>query len=718
MAQRPNGQRGESRQLTAALAYAARGWRVFPLHTPRRGGGCSCGRDECASPAKHPRTAQGFKDASASAAVLREWWRQWPTANIGIATGARSGFVVLDVDPRHGGNESLATLQERYGALPATLHANTGGGGVHYLFRYPTTDAPDILRNVTDLDGLRGLDVKADGGYIVAAPSLHVSGAYYEWADTSSSPDTTTDSELSIAPLPDWLLELLSRPRGGADTPAAHVAHDYRPNDGGATGYARVARYYLDKALERASEGTRNDTGFWLALQLRDAGLAEGEAMAYLAEYAASVPGTGYSEREARASLRQAYRTAPRAAAIPRSPDGYSSGLYAPDVANDPAYAYTIGAASFYSDTGGERRGQHQEHGNSGSASQDTHDGSSKAEHEEQPHAGSANGNEQQRRQSRFRFMTDEEVETMKPPEWLMDGILPQSQLAVVYGEWGSCKSFLVQDWALSIATGEAWMGKHAVKQGIVAYIAGEGIGGMGRRIRAWKKHHGWQGPTGLYLVGHAPQLLQPADVADLAASIEELPAPPVAIVLDTLARSMVGGDENSAKDMGFAIAASDMLRLRFGALVVLVHHKPAGMAKTRGSTALPGAANTQILVSKDGERVIVTCDKQKESATFAPIHLRTMQVQLTDDDPDDNSLILLPATINPHGPSGLPPSADALLQLIRTLTGADLRTATLTAKWCEVTGQSDRNFYNAINALTRAKLIHKAGDFWMPNHD
>lgn len=706
MAQHPNGQRGQSRLLNTALAYAARGWRVFPLHSLRRGGGCSCGKADCVSPAKHPRTAQGFKDASVSPAVITEWWRQWPTANIGITTGSRSGFVVLDVDPRHGGNESLATLQERYSALPATLYANTGGGGTHYLFSYPATAAPDILRNVTDLDGLRGLDVKADGGYIVAAPSLHVSGAYYEWADSSPSPETTTDSELSIAPLPDWLLELLSRPRGGADTPAAHVAHDYRPNDGNAAGYARIARYYLDKALERASEGTRNDTGFWLSLQLRDAGMAEDEAWAYLTEYAAAVPGTGYSEREAIASLRQAYRTAPRAAAIPRTP---SYGLYTPDVMNDPAYAYTVGAADII----GERRGQREERGeerghDQEEPSQDTHEGSSKAEHEEQQR--------EQPKQPRFRFMTDEEVETMKPPEWLMDGILPQSQLAVVYGEWGSCKSFLVQDWALSIGTGYAWMG-HAVKQGIVAYIAGEGIGGMGRRIRAWKKHHGWEGPAGVYLVGHAPQLLQPGDVSELVAALDQLPAKPAVIVLDTLARSLVGGDENSAKDMGFAIAAADMLRIRFGALVILVHHKPNGVTKTRGSTALPGAANTQILVSKDGDRVIVSCDKQKESAIFHPVHLRTLSVQLSDDDPDDNSLVLMPATIDPNGPSGLPPSADALLQLIRKGTGADLRTAALTATWCEVTGQSDRNFYNAINILTRARLIHKSGEHWMLNY-
>lgn len=741
MAVGQNEQPRARRLLQAAQNYTERGWYVFPLHALRRGGGCTCGKEDCNSPAKHPRTSAGLKDASRNSHVLVEWWRQWPTANVAILTGNRSDLIVVDVDPHHGGENALATLQERYGALPETLRALTGGGGVHHLFRYPAKDL--LLRNATKLDGLRGLDVRADGGYIVAAPSLHVSGAYYAWDESSSStnPELSSAGDLSIAVAPDWLVEVLSRPRGGLDRPAAHGVHDSRPNDGtnGSaigqnTSVPRIARYYLDRALERASEGTRNDTGFWLALQLRDAGLAEGEAMAYLAEYAASVPGTGYSEREAVASLRQAYRAAPRAAAIPRSARADAmTGLYAPDVAtmatqaSDPAYAYTAGADTLYGHNGassGERWGQQQQPDERGQSqqqqqsspdepTQDTHDGLSNAE-------GNADTANEQRRRSRFRFMTDEEVEMMQPPEWLMDGILPEKQLAVVYGEWGSCKSFLVQDWALSIATGESWMGKHAVKQGVVAYIAGEGIGGMGRRIRAWKRHHGWEGPTGLYLVGQAPQLLQPGDVSDLVAALDELPAPPAAIILDTLARSLVGGDENSAKDMGFAIAAADMLRVRFGALVILVHHKPAGATKTRGSTALPGAASTQIVVTKDGDRVIVACDKQKEAAQFRPIHLRTMNVSLSDDDPDDNSLVLIPATIDPTQPvpSGLPASAEALLQLIRNGSGADVRTLALEKQWCDLTGQSKRNFYNALTTISKNRLARKVGEFWMVNRD
>src|SRR2546427_13223225 len=92
--------------LAAVLVYAQRGWSVFPVYTVVNGQ-CSCGNTACASPGKHPRTTHGVQDASTDEATIRQWWCRWPGANIGIRTGAVSGLVVLDVDPRHGGDASL-----------------------------------------------------------------------------------------------------------------------------------------------------------------------------------------------------------------------------------------------------------------------------------------------------------------------------------------------------------------------------------------------------------------------------------------------------------------------------------------------------------------------------------------------------------------------------------------------------------------------------------
>ena len=95
--------------VDAALSYAHRGWLVLPIHSVDTGR-CTCGRADCASPAKHPLTRRGLKDASADPQVIERWWRRWPRANVAVRTGQESGLLVLDFDPRNGGDESLAAL--------------------------------------------------------------------------------------------------------------------------------------------------------------------------------------------------------------------------------------------------------------------------------------------------------------------------------------------------------------------------------------------------------------------------------------------------------------------------------------------------------------------------------------------------------------------------------------------------------------------------------
>ena len=187
--------------LTAALGYAARGWPVLPLHTPHDGH-CDCGKPGCKSPGKHPRTKNGLKDATTDAATIERWWTLFPEANVGLATGAASGFDALDVDPRHGGDDSLATLLASGGnVLPNTVEAVTGSSGRHLLFKHIN----ETRSSVGKLGP--GLDFKADGGYIVVPPSLHVSGRRYEWEE-NRRPDTT-----AIAEPPARLLELIQQPK-------------------------------------------------------------------------------------------------------------------------------------------------------------------------------------------------------------------------------------------------------------------------------------------------------------------------------------------------------------------------------------------------------------------------------------------------------------------------------------------------------------------------
>ena len=185
--------------MEAALGYNHHGLAVLPLHSPGEDGSCSCGDEDCSSPGKRPYTHRGLHDASIDPDEIRRWWREWPDANVGIRTGAESGLIVLDVDPDHGGDESLAQLEALHGPLSATVQQRTGGGGRHYLFQHPGTP----VRNRAGF--LPGLDVRGDGGYIVAPPSRHISGDGYAWAP-GCSPD-----EIELAALPVWLLDLITR---------------------------------------------------------------------------------------------------------------------------------------------------------------------------------------------------------------------------------------------------------------------------------------------------------------------------------------------------------------------------------------------------------------------------------------------------------------------------------------------------------------------------
>jgi len=193
--------------LAAARAYAARGLLIFPCwELTAAGDDCACPRSHpsrdadghCGSPGKHPRTPNGVKDATTDATTITRWWSAWPRAHVAIAAGA-SGLLVVDVDPRNGGDHSLAELEQTHGPLPDTPRQQTGGGGVHILFRRP--DRPHVRGPRHGLG--RGVDVKADGGYIIVAPSGHHSGRPYLWEIGAGLED------LAVAAPPPWLLERL-----------------------------------------------------------------------------------------------------------------------------------------------------------------------------------------------------------------------------------------------------------------------------------------------------------------------------------------------------------------------------------------------------------------------------------------------------------------------------------------------------------------------------
>ena len=200
--------------LKTALAYSQDfGWAVFPCHSIRDQKRCSCGNADCDSPGKHPRTQHGLRDATKDEVTIRSWFARWRDANLAVATGASSGFDVLDVDPRHGGEDSLGELVQSQAALPPSVESLTGGGGRHIFFSHHV----GVRNKAGQHSGLPpGLDVRGDGGYIVVPPSGHVSGGRYRW-ELSSQP-----SDVPLADWPQWLLGLLVADNG-KPTPAAAI---------------------------------------------------------------------------------------------------------------------------------------------------------------------------------------------------------------------------------------------------------------------------------------------------------------------------------------------------------------------------------------------------------------------------------------------------------------------------------------------------------------
>lgn len=289
----------------AALAYAERGWRVFPVHGIVNGV-CTCGR-ECGSPGKHPLVRRGLHEATAEPRVIKEWWRGWRSANIGIATGAESGVVVIDVDlylrsRRSTGegkvqgedqNDVWDSLDSLIGRLPRTLTGLTGGGGLHLLYRL---QSDRHLRNhagsLPGIGDLAGVDLRGNGGYIVAPPSVHTSGSIYSWLE----PHRT------IADAPEWLEEAPRHNSPGAPQSPPRFA------EGEGTPYGLAALDGALISLRCAPIGQRNHTlnreAFSLAQLVAGGELLEAAARSALLGVALAI---GLDESESRQTLDSAF---------------------------------------------------------------------------------------------------------------------------------------------------------------------------------------------------------------------------------------------------------------------------------------------------------------------------------------------------------------------------------------------------------------------------
>jgi hypothetical protein len=293
-----------------------------------------------------------------------------------------------------------------------------------------------------------------------------------------------------------------------------------------------------------------------------------------------------------------------------------------------------------------------------------------------------------------LRWYTIKDLAGLTEPAPLLGSIIAEGSFAMMYGAQGGTKTFQAIGMSFSIATGQPWHGVD-VTQGPVAYILGEGRGGINARVEAWGNAHGMPDNTPFRLLPQPVDFLDPRQVTTLLASLEGWDIPPKLTVVDTLYRSF-GGSENDTADMAAFIAGVGRLQRETGSAVLVLHHPGHDNTRSRGHSALPQAVDTIIKVERDKDSGIITlsCDKQRDGAQFAKRLFRLC--------PQPPSMILELAERQ------LPASAQAALAALNTIAARDGATYT---DWRKAAKQGNSTFNRSLERLIQGDCVEKSAD-------
>jgi len=346
------------------------------------------------------------------------------------------------------------------------------------------------------------------------------------------------------------------------------------------------------------------------------------------------------------------------------------------------------------------------------------------------------------RHRHRFQFLSVTELYSLPPLTWLVKPYLDAKSLAVIFGEPGTMKTFAALDLGLCLATGRPWHG-HRVQQGSVFYIAGEGLTGLSRRIRAWEISRETSLEDAPFFTSDRPaQILDGAsarEVVQAADELRELHGDPVLIVIDTLNRNFGPGDESSTADMGrFISIIDDKLRYRYGCAVLIVHHTGLNdKSRARGSSSLHAALDWEYQMSGLGIGVrTLTNTKTKDHKPPPPISFRQEIITLDGwVDPDDGemmtSCVLHKTESAPRGERSRPLTGkkkvayDALLAAIEASRGTsvhvDVWRVAAYRDGISATATQDakrKAFQRAVDKLRDGGWIETRDDYWWPRRD
>lgn len=298
----------------------------------------------------------------------------------------------------------------------------------------------------------------------------------------------------------------------------------------------------------------------------------------------------------------------------------------------------------------------------------------------------------------RQRIVIGTGISNLPRPEAVADGLLYRPSVAAIYGPPGSYKTFMALNLACSVATGTDWLG-HITKPGRVLYVAAEGVGGIGARVAAWCEYHGRDDLDQLSWLPMATNLNNPETVealVDIAVDFD-------VVIFDTLARCSVGSEENSAKDMGMIVAALDRIKDACGGLVLLVHHTGKDTTRgARGSNALLGALDTELLVTGDAHGITMKTTKQKDAVEAPPVYARLVPVA--------DSVVVIAA-------SGLDPNADTSRTVLTAIEELDDGTGVSTTVLVEEVDDTMKRatVHRALKKLVDADLIRNVGNDHRP---
>lgn len=260
---------------------------------------------------------------------------------------------------------------------------------------------------------------------------------------------------------------------------------------------------------------------------------------------------------------------------------------------------------------------------------------------------------------SRFALRTTADLLSLPPMRWRIRGVLPEAGVAAVFGASGSGKSFLAIDMGMAIADGREWFG-HRVNKAPVLYAALEGEAGIAGRVSAYGIARSEPSRDIRYLVGRF-NLLDPAEVSDLANAIRVAGGVGGVVMLDTLNRAAPDADENDSKDMGAIIEAAKSLQREIGGLVILVHHTGKDATKgLRGHSSLLAALDCALEVTRDLDRRQWSVYKSKDGSDgdAHPFHLDVVEIGEVDGEPATSCVVRPQDGDDARGRRPLPPKA------------------------------------------------------------